>query len=150
MWSIDLRNTGSKDQQQHSKSAVAGFLALVLPLTFHKALGRSVSHPLPSPSPSCKAKLKYLHTWLEQKEGEDKIWVGNIYNGDLKIQVLWNTRRPFINVQNGPGAHRICSLPNCKCGQWSNCSNHWSKEQNPAVLAPNPHPFNKAHFQLNQ
>lgn len=62
-----------KDQQQHSKSAAARFLALILPLPFHKALGRSVRHPLPYPSPSFKAKLNYLHTWLEQKEGEDKI-----------------------------------------------------------------------------
>lgn len=30
--------------------------------------------------------------------------MGNIFNGDLKIHVLWNTQRPSINVQNGSGS----------------------------------------------
>ena len=67
-----LRNTDSKDQEQYSKTAAICLPALILPLTFCKALGRSVSHPLPYPSPFGKTKLIHLQSWIEWKEGQDK------------------------------------------------------------------------------
>lgn len=71
-----LRNTDSKNQEERSKPAATCCLAMILPLTFCKALSGSAGHPLPS-SIFCKRKLTFVALCrMERRARQDLIRKG--------------------------------------------------------------------------
>lgn len=107
---MQLRNMDCKNQEEHSKLAATCCLAMILPLTFCKALSGSVGHPLPSSSILCKRKLPFVALCRMARRARQDLNRKRLLTAIQRFTFYRTHTYACIFYHNEPGAAMTCVI----------------------------------------